>query len=303
MALTLSTDKVDETNKELLTYGTPDFPVAFFDDDLTKVRVPWHWHDEFELCLLLKGAVQMYMGGESFTLNAGEGYFSNSGILHSANLLSDTGRQHVIVFNKNIISKGGDIFDKKYIEPIISDKTLTFIKLSPAYPWQKEILKLIGDAWLSGACENEDYALTVRNNLSLILSIIERHVSHDASKIHEFTQRQRSEIRAKRVLSFIEQHYAEPVTIDDIAESANMSVSTCLRLFHDVLHTTPIKYLINYRLRQIAKGLEANDGQAISDIVYAGGFMDISYFNRCFKKEYGMTPTQYIKSRRDEIDK
>lgn len=43
MGLSYSTDKTDQTGKELLTYGTPDFPIAFFDDDLTKVRVPWHW--------------------------------------------------------------------------------------------------------------------------------------------------------------------------------------------------------------------------------------------------------------------
>ena len=42
MGLSYSTDKTDETGKELLTYGTPDFPIAFFDDDLTMVKVPWH---------------------------------------------------------------------------------------------------------------------------------------------------------------------------------------------------------------------------------------------------------------------
>ena len=46
MALTYSVDLVDENGKELLTYGTEDFPIAFFDDDLTKIAVPNHWHDE-----------------------------------------------------------------------------------------------------------------------------------------------------------------------------------------------------------------------------------------------------------------
>ena len=40
MGLSYSTDKTDETGKELLTYGTADFPIAFFDDDLTIVKVP-----------------------------------------------------------------------------------------------------------------------------------------------------------------------------------------------------------------------------------------------------------------------
>ena len=41
MGLSYSTDKTDESGKEMLTYGTPDFPIAFFDDDLTTVKVPW----------------------------------------------------------------------------------------------------------------------------------------------------------------------------------------------------------------------------------------------------------------------
>ena len=43
MALTHSVDRVDETGRELLTYGTPDYPIAFFDDDLSRVAVPPHW--------------------------------------------------------------------------------------------------------------------------------------------------------------------------------------------------------------------------------------------------------------------
>ena len=49
MALTLSVDRVDDTGRELLTYGTEDFPIAFFDDDLAKITIPYHWHDELEI--------------------------------------------------------------------------------------------------------------------------------------------------------------------------------------------------------------------------------------------------------------
>ena len=93
MGLSHSTDKIDETGKELLTYGTPDFPIAFFDDDLSKVKVPWHWHDEWEIVFLLSGKVSVFIGGCELALNAGEGYFANSGVLHSAQLRSKTGWQ------------------------------------------------------------------------------------------------------------------------------------------------------------------------------------------------------------------
>ena len=84
MALTQSVDKVDESGREVLTYGTEYFPIAFFDDDLTKVAVPPHWHDELELIIIIKGKVHVRIAGSEFLLSAGEGYFANSGILHAA---------------------------------------------------------------------------------------------------------------------------------------------------------------------------------------------------------------------------
>lgn len=54
MALSYSTDRVDENGKELLSYGSSHFPIAFFDDDLTVVSVPYHWHTGFDIiCLLI----------------------------------------------------------------------------------------------------------------------------------------------------------------------------------------------------------------------------------------------------------
>ena len=65
MALSVSVDRVDETGRELLTYGTEDFPIAFFDDDLTKISVPYHWHDELEIVIITKGSVVYGLPGVS----------------------------------------------------------------------------------------------------------------------------------------------------------------------------------------------------------------------------------------------
>ena len=59
MSLSYSVDKVDKDGREMLTYGTKDFPIAFFDDDLVKVAVPWHWHDEFEVVIITEGIVNV----------------------------------------------------------------------------------------------------------------------------------------------------------------------------------------------------------------------------------------------------
>ena len=298
MGLSYSTDKTDETGKELLTYGTPDFPIAFFDDDLTTVRVPWHWHDELEIVVILSGEVSIFIAGCELHLKAGEGYFANSGILHSSELCSDTGWQHCMVFSPRVLASPDDIIWNTYVLPILSHKNLPFIKLSSKVPWQKEILSLAEKAWLSGANEKTDYALTVRYALSRITSLIVHNI--DTQEEHPFTSKtQRDELRIKKTLYFIETHYREQITIDDIAADADISVSTLLRLYHDILHTTPIQYVLQYRLEQIREELLSYPDSAISEIAYSCGFNDISYFNRCFLKKYSFTPSEF---RHDHFD-
>ncbi|MGI6057467.1 MAG: helix-turn-helix transcriptional regulator [Bilifractor sp.] len=85
----------------------------------------------------------------------------------------------------------------------------------------------------------------------------------------------------------------EQITIAEIAASANISVSALLRLYHDILHTTPIQYLRRFRLDQIRDELLISPHAPIADIAYSCGFNDISYFNRCFLKAYGETPSEY----------
>ena len=292
MGLSYSTDKTDETGKELLTYGTPDFPIAFFDDDLTLVKVPWHWHNELEIVVILSGEVSVFIAGCEITLKAGEGYFANSGILHSEKLLSKTGWQHCMVFSPRVIASPDDIIWNTYVSPILSHENLPFIRLSPKTPWQKEILSLAERAWQYGAKEKADYALTVRSELSQISSLIVHNI--DTETEHPFTSKtQRDELRIKKTLYYIETHFREQITIDDIAADAGVSVSTMLRLYHDILHTTPIQYVLQYRLEQIREELLLYPDSSISETAYSCGFNDISYFNRCFLKKYGCTPSEF----------
>ena len=298
MAFSLSVDRTDQDGRELLTYGTPDFPIAFFDDDLTIVSVPYHWHDELEIVVITEGSVRMRIAGKEFVLTAGDGYFSNTGILHAETLLTPGGHQHALVFSPKIISPCDDLIWKTYVLPVLENSRLPFLRLSSSVAWQKEILRLADAAWYSGGYETEDYPLTVRSCLSSAFSLISRHMN-DLEEEFRWTDRFRQdEERIKKALVFIEENYAESITIDDVAKSANVSTSTCLRLFRTVLNTTPIAYLLAYRLQRASEELRRAEGRTVSEIAYSCGFSDASYFNRRFRKEYGVTPTEYVSSRR-----
>ena len=204
MALSYSVDKTDSSGRELLTYGTSDFPIAFFDDDLTKVKIPWHWHDELEIIIITEGSVSVQIANSSFVLNKGEGYFLNSAILHSAKLLSPKGYQRALIFSPEIAAHNEDIVWKTYIKPIFKKQALPFIKLSPGISWQNSILQLSNDAWLNGAYEKNDYPITVRHSLTRIFSIIKNHIDLLGNET-EFTHKTRlDELRIKKILFFIE---------------------------------------------------------------------------------------------------
>jgi len=294
MALSYSVDKTDSSGRELLTYGTSDFPIAFFDDDLTKVKVPWHWHDEFEIIIITEGSVCVQIANSSFVLNKGEGYFLNSGILHSAKLLSPKGHQRALIFSPEITAHNEDIVWKTYIKPIFKKQTLPFIKLSPGISWQNSILQLSNDAWLTGAYEKIDYPITVRHNLTRVFSLIKSNIDLLENETEFPHKAKQDELRIKKILFFIENNYPTTITIADIAKSGDISISSCLRLFKQILKTTPIQYLIKYRLQKAVEEFDSLEGRNIGDIAYSCGFSDATYFNRCFKKEFGCTPTEYM---------
>ena len=109
---------------------------------------------------------------------------------------------------------------------------------------------------------------------------------------------QRDELRIKKALLFIEMNYGNAITIEDIADSAGVSVSSCLRLFSSIIGNTPIRYLVRFRLQKAAEEFQRNSERTIAETVYSCGFADASYFNRCFRKEYGMTPSEFIAKHR-----
>ena len=78
----------------------------------------------------------------------------------------------------------------------------------------------------------------------------------------------------------------------EIAGSASLSESECLRCFHNTIGTTPIQYLKSYRIKKAAE-LLSNTERKIVDIGMACGFQDMSYFAKAFRGIYGCTPSEY----------
>ena len=105
-----------------------------------------------------------------------------------------------------------------------------------------------------------------------------------------------TEARITIFLRYIEQHFAEPVSLDALAASAHVSKSECLRCFKAALNTAPYQYLMEYRLSKAAELLRSTD-MPIGEIANRVGFSQTSHFGKCFREKTGMPPSAYRKKR------
>lgn len=108
------------------------------------------------------------------------------------------------------------------------------------------------------------------------LSKIERHVRQVA---HQLTTQ-----------------YAEPISIERLAESLGYSRAYFSKMFKKYNHVTPVTFLLHLRMSKARQLLRERTELTIEQIAYSVGFNDPLYFSKQFKRFYGMSPRAYRKS-------
>lgn len=99
-------------------------------------------------------------------------------------------------------------------------------------------------------------------------------------------------LRLGKVVSYLEQHLAEKITMPFLTGMAHMSESSLRRAFREATGYAPIDYLIRLRITRAEKMLRATDAR-ISEIAWQTGFEDSNYFTRQFRRITGRSPRDY----------
>lgn len=292
MPISLCSSITNEHGRELTEHGSALFPIASYDDDILTNPVPWHWHDELEAGIIIEGTAIVAAGSEKYKLSAGEGFFINSGIFHATwGIDTSACTLHSIVFHPNLVGSTVDsIFWQKYLQPILSNTTLTILPLFQDETWMKDTLDTIKTTWRLCSEETPGYEFEIRTALSKLIFILN---SNCLSFISTASPKKiREEARIKEMLKYIHLHFEEELSTSEIAQSASISNSECLRCFHNVIGITPIQYLKQYRIQKAAEFLHTTNIK-IADIAAKCGFREMSYFSKTFRSLKGVTPTQF----------
>ena len=96
--------------------------------------------------------------------------------------------------------------------------------------------------------------------------------------------------------AFINQHYAENITVDMIAGYVALNKNYLIRLFKREMGTTPMRYLLDTRL-YFSRALLLQTDENVSGIAERCGFNTASYFIKCFKERFGESPLSYKRAR------
>ena len=96
----------------------------------------------------------------------------------------------------------------------------------------------------------------------------------------------------REALNYIEQHYAEDVSVEDIASFCGLSRSYFGRIFNDVMGKTPQEFLRNYRITKACQLLKSTR-MMVKDVGTAVGYPNQLHFSRAFKEVIGSSPREW----------
>ncbi len=284
---------IEGSNEELLPGFSQDFPYIATCAELYKYlnpEIPWHWHSTAELFYMESGKLEYTTPNGKWVFSAGMGGFLKPNVLHMSRELpsGEHGIQLLHLFEPTLISgEQGNRMDRKYIRPLARNSGIEMIVLSPENPTEAALLQKIRQAFALSEAE-WGYEFQLRQQLTEIwmdLFEIARPFMTDV-------ENDQGDRKIKEMLVYIHEHFAESISVEQIANAAHVSKRVCFRLFQENLHMTPVEYMRSYRLRKACQMLSGSR-EPVTQVAYACGLGSSSYFGKVFREQFGCTPAEY----------
>lgn len=280
--------------QEVKEHGGRDFPFNIYPCSIPVdfKHVPVHWHEEMEIISVKKGKGIVTVDRKPFRVEEGELMIIFPGQLHGISRQKGEKMEYEnIIFRPSLLMAAGeDLCTAQFLQPLtreIMTEPLYVSRGEALYPAFDDCIKKL-DA-ISGSREY-GYQMAVKGILFQILFLVLK-----ASGLEPSPGSRKSREKMKQLLEYVEEHFGERITIEDAAAICYYSKSHFMKYFKQYMGMSFISYLNDYRLsRAAAELLSSDDG--ITAVAERCGFDNLSYFNRLFRRRYGMTPGEYRKN-------
>lgn len=243
--------------------------------------IPAHWHRSIELSLVEEGREILFINGEEQIIH-NDFTLINSGTVHEIRKYKEELPTVILV-----------IIAYDYLTKImdnVEDHVFNIHKSESA----KIKLRVIFHHLVELHQSKDPYAfLLIQNSINEIMYILlSECLEPSQSKVYMSSQKHQKITR--EMITYINEHYSEDLSLDQIADHFAMSKEYFSRIFHQRMGLTFRSYLKQIRLHQAFQELNASD-KTIKELSMYHGFPNVKSFIDAFKSTYQMTPQQYRK--------
>ncbi|MGI6030850.1 MAG: AraC family transcriptional regulator [Eubacteriales bacterium] len=144
-----------------------------------------------------------------------------------------------------------------------------------------------------GMLEQNVYRLDINSSL-LVYQVLNKVINLALNASEPLQVRLESSREIKNAISYITQHYQNPISIEELASQNGFSKYYFIRKFKQYTGSTPYEYLLSHRI-SVADRLLRSTEMPVEEISYSVGFDSPSNFIKQFKRYMGVTPANYRK--------
>ncbi|WP_374017025.1 helix-turn-helix domain-containing protein [Paenibacillus thiaminolyticus] len=260
-----------------------------FDVSLHSVNyVPNHWHSSMEIIFVLRGTLEATVNQRKYALSEGDVLLINQGHVHE-----------VIGLDVNIIATF--LIPFKYMKDNVNGvEAINFACYSGEASKEEKlaldhIRQCLAEMVQLKHKKGEGYELDMQARMLSVFSILLKQFKQPAI---EGVMNEKYMDRMLRIITFIDEHYQEPITLQAIAEREYLSVPYLSKFFSENIGLNFQAYLTSIRLKNTVEDLLRHADAPIADLAMNHGFPNAKSFYAAFKAKYHMTPNEYRKQYR-----
>lgn len=275
--------------KEATIHGSNDYPFAYYDlqNISPSFHVSLHWHEEIEIVYVYEGPLYLTINNENFIGNKGDVFLVNAKEIHGMYVKNPHVRYGTLLFlPSSLLFSETDYATREYLQPLCRENMFFSHTINIASVSEK-LFSIIMEILRLNKEEVPAYQLGTKALLIQFLFLLfENHLEQS------YTPMPKNSTLNREILSFINTHYTQNITLQEIADTFHMSYKYFSRYFKNTFHTTLSEYIMKLKLEK-AQSLLSTTEISVTEISLQTGFNNISFFIRSFKKAFGLSPLQY----------
>ena len=192
------------------------------------------------------------------------------------------------VFHLNFLGGNStDICSTRYFVPIMNHELILPYLITPKHPAYVSIRKIFCQIASLYNEEVPGYELALKGLFLQVIFLLLQYSTKQAKNV--LPEEGTPADKLKNVLDYIEIHYAQTISVEELAKICCFSEYHFMRFFKKYMNMTCVEYINQYRM-EIAAGRLAEGRSRTTDIALDAGFNNLSNFNRVFRRSFGRTP-------------